>query len=1152
MSDPQQYTVGWICAISTESIAASLFLDEEHERPDHVSINDSNHYTLGKMRGHNVVIAVLPDGEYGQTSATSVVKDMLASFPNIRVGLMVGIGGGAPTAQNDIRLGDVVVSSPQNKTGGVLQYDYGKLIQGQGFQQTGFLNQPSTLVRTTVNGLRTQYKMRGHRIDETIKAVLNENPRLADDFSRPREDRDRLYKADFVHPVAHKDVCDDSCGVLPERIVERRARTQKEDNPAIHHGIIASGNWLLKDASVRDAFANEKGIMCFEMEAAGLMNHLPCLVIRGICDYSDSHKNKEWQGYAAMTAAAYAKDLLARMVPSRVEAEQTVGEVLRLIEDNTRTIAERVNDLKVDARYHHVYNWLSPPDHTTNQNEALSKRHEGTGQWFVQSKVFTAFKEGKVPFIWLSGIPGCGKTILSSSIIEGLQQSSLVASAVLLYFYFDFTEVRKQSLDNALRSLLWQLTKRGGSSFREVEKLYESCKSGQNQTSTRSLIRALESVLQTIGRVIIVVDALDECTTRRDLLQWLAETAAKDSSDIQMIATSRKEYDIEVAFNKWLKNDVMLSIQQLEVDKDIQAYVHARIRSDPELQRWRSKPLVQEQIEVELMEKAQGMFRWAKCQLDSLADCIYLRKLREALDLLPTTLDATYARILDNLPPMYLQDAVRLLQILTWSERPLLIEEAVDYLAVELDSTLGFDKENRLPVPKEIMRFCSSLITVVQTSKGTRGRFRVLSPDVFEKLQVREEIRLAHYSVKEYLTSGRCQSDEFRFRLGQGTSAAYIASVSLTYLLQIQTSLSKTAIISGFPLASYSAIYWMKFARVANTEDTRLQTLIDSLLLVPERCAHWLSFFRPDRPWWPDPHPPSQLSQPLYYASLGGLECVVNRLLESGADINSEGDEYDNALQAAAGHGLENMVNLLLEKGADVNAYRGRASTLQVASYEGNVRVVQSLLAYGADANAKGTAVLGHASALEAACFKGRLEVVNLLLDSGADVNIRGQAYGSALQAASLIGCDKIVKLLLEEGADINAPASYRCGEALDAAFDRKFGDCDFHHNRENVVLLLLENCDGLSVQDKRFANLLHNAANAGFEKVVNRLLTSDVEIIAREDRGPDLSALGAVYGSALRAASRNGHDNIVQLLLDRGADAYAEGGWHDIAPGAL
>jgi len=328
MSDPKLYTVGWICAISTESIAASLFLDEEHERPDHVSGNDSNNYTLGRMEGHNVVIAVLPDGGYGQTSATAVIKDMLNSFPNIRIGLMVGLGGGAPTAENDIRLGDVVVSSPHDETGGVYQYDYGKLIQGQGFQHTGHLNQPSTLVRTAVSGLKAQYRIKGHKINETIRALLQEYPRLADEFGRPDEHKDRLYKADAAHPVGYKGACDAHCGAQPEQIVERRKRTTKEDNPAIHYGMIASGNWLMKDARVRDTLAREKGVMCFEMEAAGLMDHFPCLIIRGICDYSDSHKNKEWQGYAAMTATAYAKDLLARMVPSRVEIEGRLKDAL--------------------------------------------------------------------------------------------------------------------------------------------------------------------------------------------------------------------------------------------------------------------------------------------------------------------------------------------------------------------------------------------------------------------------------------------------------------------------------------------------------------------------------------------------------------------------------------------------------------------------------------------------------------------------------------------------------------------------------------------------------------------------------------------------------------------------------------------------------
>src|SRR3954452_20229414 len=113
------YTVGWICAISTEYVAAQAFLDEKHKGPEYVSSNDNNDYTLGKVGKHNVVIAVLPHGEYGISSATGVAKGMLHSFPNVRIGLMVGIGGGAPSPKPDIRLGDILVSATGNGKGGV-------------------------------------------------------------------------------------------------------------------------------------------------------------------------------------------------------------------------------------------------------------------------------------------------------------------------------------------------------------------------------------------------------------------------------------------------------------------------------------------------------------------------------------------------------------------------------------------------------------------------------------------------------------------------------------------------------------------------------------------------------------------------------------------------------------------------------------------------------------------------------------------------------------------------------------------------------------------------------------------------------------------------------------------------------------------------
>jgi len=119
-----------------------------------VSPIDNNDYTLGKIGKHNVVIAVLPDGEYGTSSAASVARDILHSFHNIRIGLMVGIGGGAPSRKHDIRLGDIVVSTPRDGQGGVFQYDFGKTIQNQGFQQTRFLDQPPTVLQTAVNGIK--------------------------------------------------------------------------------------------------------------------------------------------------------------------------------------------------------------------------------------------------------------------------------------------------------------------------------------------------------------------------------------------------------------------------------------------------------------------------------------------------------------------------------------------------------------------------------------------------------------------------------------------------------------------------------------------------------------------------------------------------------------------------------------------------------------------------------------------------------------------------------------------------------------------------------------------------------------------------------------------------------------------------------------
>lgn len=332
MPDPRDYTVGWICAITTEFVAAQAFLEEEHDRPESLPQNDNNSYALGKIGGHNVVIAVLPKWEYGTTTAATVARDMVHSFSNVRIGLMVGVGGGAPSPRHDIRLGDIVVGSRSGETGGVYQYDYGKAIQEQDFVTTGHLNQAPQSMLTAVSALEARYEKRGHQLNEAVELALR-NIKRRKKYSRPNSTSDRLYLSTYTHPPNSSAGCSEVCGNDPEHLVTRPDRDENEDDPAVHYGLIASANTLMKDATVQDKLAVDKDVLCFEMEAAGLMSHFPCLVIRGICDYSDSHKNEEWQGYAAMTAAAYAKDLLCHILPRKIEAEKRIGDILSGISD---------------------------------------------------------------------------------------------------------------------------------------------------------------------------------------------------------------------------------------------------------------------------------------------------------------------------------------------------------------------------------------------------------------------------------------------------------------------------------------------------------------------------------------------------------------------------------------------------------------------------------------------------------------------------------------------------------------------------------------------------------------------------------------------------------------------------------------------------
>ncbi|KAL0935964.1 ankyrin repeat protein [Colletotrichum truncatum] len=1002
MSDPRNYTVGWICAISTEFVAARAFLDEVHDGPTEVARNDSNSYALGQLGNHNVVIAVLPDGEYGTTSAAVVARDMLHSFPNIRIGLMVGIGGGAPSSKHDIRHGDIVVSSPRNGTGGVLQYDFGKSIQSQAFQETGFQNQPPTVLRTAVSGLRAMYEADGHQLDEDIKTILGQKPRLRKKYARPQPGSDRLYKSDIVHPPDTEGSCAEVCGNDPSQLKQRGERDEYDDNPMVHYGLIGSANQLMKDALLRDKLAAEKNVLCFEMEAAGLMNHFPCLVIRGICDYSDSHKNDEWHGFAAMAAAAYAKDLLRRIPPNKVEAETRVKEVLESLGERldqigsaTGTIRTMVDSMSSDSHMEKFKIWLSPPDTSNNVNHARESRHEGTGSWFLNSTIFQEWKLGTLQHLWLHGLPGCGKTVLATTILDHVAHLN---DRVTVDFFFDFSDATKQKPEDMCRSLAFQLYARRIEARKELDDLFKSHQSNRKQPTTQMIFECFQKMLQGIEKLCIIVDAVDECIKRTELLKWIQSIVSNPNlAHVQFLVTGRSEEEFVRGFKSIFGENNCIPLEKDSVNADIRSYISARLKESEEFKKWASTPSVLQSIQDEIGHKADGMFRWAACQLDSLEACLDREELQTALKSLPKDLDATYSRIIQNIPQHRKNKAIRLLQFLVCADRALTLQEAVDLIAVRIESGGGFNPEDRLPDPEDITRFCPSLITLVEASNFVKARV---------------VLQLAHFSVKEYLL----RHDAERFtKIGPSIT---ITRTCLTYL----TSVNKDVvgeILSQFPLAPYAAEILMQHAKPAESLGDVAAAMV-CFLQNPTTLQMWATLSRSD---YPQVIPAVPEASSLYYASEQGLVATVKRLLSTPIDVNAKGGPRGNALCAAMDNREAEIVRMLLENGADANSqgsWYGSILCSAVGSQE--KEITKMLLDRGADVNAQDSQF---GNALCVAVVNQDKDIIQMLLDKGADVNARGRNFVNAICVAVIHQNKEIIQMLLDKGADVEAQDGY-------------------------------------------------------------------------------------------------------------------------------
>ncbi|KAL7802862.1 ankyrin repeat-containing domain protein [Trichoderma afarasin] len=1089
------YTVGWICAIKVEYVAAQEFLDEEHEEPEYLPPHDNNSYALGSVGKHNVVIATLPLGEYGIASAATVARDMMHSFPNVRIGLMVGIGGGAPSKRHDIRLGDIVVSAPKNGNGGLLQYDFGKNIQDQEFLATGVLNQPPVALRTALAGLQAQYERKGHQIEQAVNIVLEKNKRLRCQYKKPDQSNDRLYQTEIIHSNAEQD-----CILACEQsgLVIRPERDEDEDKPVIHYGLIASANQLMKNAFLRDKLAAEKDVLCFEMEAAGLMNYFPCLIIRGICDYSDSHKNKDWQGYAAMVAAAYAKDLLYKIAPNSVTAEKRIIDVLSDVQETVNGMEKDVHKLihkQYNQEHQAILDWLTPIDYAPQNNDFISRKQEGTGQWLLESAEFQAWLKTNGQTLFCPGIPGAGKTIITAMVVNHLLANFQTDPHVgVAYMYCNFQQQDDQTAEKLLMNLLKQLAQAQSSLPKVIKDLYDKHEKSRTRPSLDEITVTLHSMAAAYSRTFIVIDALDECQdlSRVRLLDEIFNLQAKTGANI--FATSRINDSIRRRFDRSATLEISAD------ERDVLAYL------DGQMSLRRSDIIndgIREKIRAGVLKAAGGMFLLATFHIDTIMSQPTRGEIKEVLQKL--------GRGVEGLHDIYKQamerieshtDAIRSLakRILIWithAKRPLSIIEMQHALAVREHMT-AFDTDY-MPDVKDLKSVCAGLVTTD------------------EECGI---IRLVHYTTQEFFQ----QTQEKWFPEAE----AYISKVCITYLSfntfdsgVCRTDEKLEDRLQSNPLYDYAAHNWGHHAREASTIG---QDILDFLECKSKVEASSQVLMTVKLSWALKRVPKYSGQVPkkitgLHLAAYFGVEKAIDYLLQAGGNPDLKDTCGRTPLSWAAQNGRIGVVaRLLATRQVDADSKdKWRQTPLFYASANKHEDVVKLLLEGGANINSKSFGSYTGQTPLLHAAVNGNVAIAKLLLENGAMVDLRDRGGMTPLAFAAESGHEGVAQLLLDNDADLEGEDD--SGQAP-LAFAAESG-------HKALAQLLLDNGARIEAQDKFGQTPLSKAAEAGQEATILLLL----------DRRADLNSRDKVGQTPLSWAARNENETVVRLLLHKGAN---------------
>lgn len=538
---------------------------------------------------------------------------------------------------------------------------------------------------------------------------------------------------------------------------------------------------------------------------------------------------------------------------------------------------------------------------------------------------------------------------------------------------------------------------------------------------------------------------------------------------------------------------------------------------------------------------------------------------RQVLQTLPRDLNETYDRILQNIPQTCVHNAIKLLQLLAFSKRPLLLEEVVDAIATEPEIEPPFILEDRISPAVAVIGYCPSLVRLTAIADDDYNE-HLYDVSTRRDLEGRLIIQLAHFSVQEYLLLSRVENPHHG-SFAEPVANAAITRICLAYLWTSVQASRAQQIGSEFSLTNYATRYWLKHARIAGDgEDTTFTWAIrlftnDNFMRDMWKLNGYggLGYFH--------------RTHALYYAALGGLYRSVEYLLEAGADVNRADGIHNNALQASCISGSTETVRVLIDHGGQLNPEDGDQNALQITASTGNVEILRVLLEHGAPVDATDRA---SRTALYVASKNGHTNVVRTLLEYGADVNLHG-IWGTALEEAcggcfgtfspQAYGSDhaRIVRMLLDHGADVN-------GHMRD---DKPVLSIASASGRAEIVQMLLDEGASVNAEDAWHGTAVCAAAYYGHKRIVQMLLIRGADVNARSgpyghalqsachpqlgridrgivqallDSGADPNARGIDDGNALCAASSIGDVEVVRMLIHGGADVNATCGKHDFA----